>query len=65
MGKKTKKKTEAIGLFEKARIINHSVDNGKKAWKFVQKVLVPAAVVGFAVLTYAAFDIDVSGQARK
>ncbi len=65
MGKKAQKKTQGIGLFEKAKIINHSVDNGKEAWKLVRKFVIPAAVVGFAVLAYAAFDIDVSGQARK
>ena len=54
-----------ISLFEKARIVNRSVENTEKAWKLVKRVVIPAAVVGFAVLAYAVFDVDVSRQARK
>ncbi|MBR6405443.1 MAG: hypothetical protein IKS18_04515 [Lachnospiraceae bacterium] len=64
---KTKSKAgkSGISLFEKARIVNRSVENTEKAWKLVKRVVIPAAVVGFAVLAYAVFDVDVSRQARK
>ncbi len=64
---KTKSKAgkSGISLFEKARIVNRSVENTEKAWKLVKRVVFPAAVVGFAVLAYAVFDVDVSRQARK
>ena len=65
--KKTKNQAgkSGISLFEKARIVNRSVKNTEKAWKLVKRVVIPAAVVGFAVLAYALFDVDVSRQARK
>ncbi len=65
--KKTKNQAgkSGISLFEKARIVNRSVENTEKAWKLVKRVVIPAAVVGFAVLAYAVFDVDVSRQARK
>lgn len=63
--KKDRNEQTGISIFEKAKIVNRSVENGEKTWKFVKRVVIPTAVVGFAVLAYALFDVDVSGQARK
>ena len=52
-------------IIDRAKTVNKSIENGEKAVKLVKRFVIPAAVVGFAVLAYALFDIDVSGQARK
>ncbi len=66
---KKKNKTRTPGripmIIDRAKTVNKSIENGEKAVKLVKRFVIPAAVVGFAVLAYALFDIDVSGQARK
>ena len=66
MKKKEQKKSPlSMNIFEKAKVVNQSVQNGEKMVKLVKRFVVPAAVIGFAVLAYAVFDVDISGQAKK
>ncbi|MBR6322240.1 MAG: hypothetical protein IKR59_05175 [Lachnospiraceae bacterium] len=63
--KEQKNKVSSLNLIEKAKLVNQSVENGEKVMKFVKRIVIPAAVIGFAVLAYAVFDVDISDQAKK
>ena len=52
-------------LFDRAKTVNHSIDNAKQTVKFVKKVVLPALMIGAAVVSYAVFDKDISGQDLK
>ncbi len=52
-------------LIDQAKTVNKSIENGEKAVKIIKRFVVPAVVIGFAVLAYAVFDVDITGQNRK
>ena len=52
-------------VFDRAKTVNRSVENGEKIARAVKRYLLPAIAVGIVIVAYAAFDIDLSGQGRQ